>query len=191
MKKLFPVILLAAVLFNFNITFAQVALTLNGGIQIPVGNFSNLVNNGYGASASIDYSIPIIPVGISLSIGYDNWAYKTQYSYSNSGLHEFGNGINMYSIPVTLGPKLFINIPGFSLEPYIGIDAGIVFSSSTLAGASYSTNFIYSPMIGFRYNLPPGIIAIDINAKESNLNDSGSSQTFSWFGINGGISISL
>ncbi len=191
MKKLFPVILLAAVLFNFNITFAQVALTLNGGIQIPVGNFSNLVNNGYGVSASIDYSIPIIPVGISLSIGYDNWAYKTQYSYSNSGLHEFGNGINMYSIPVTLGPKLFINIPGFSLEPYIGIDAGIVFSSSTLAGASYSTNFIYSPMIGFRYNLPPGIIAIDINAKESNLNDSGSSQTFSWFGINGGISISL
>ncbi|MHB8852588.1 MAG: hypothetical protein ACYC6P_04410 [Ignavibacteriaceae bacterium] len=191
MKKLFPVMLLAAVLFNFNLTFAQVGFTLNGGIQIPVGNFSNLVNNGYGVSASIDYSIPIIPVGISLSIGYDNWAYKTQYSYSNSGLHEFGNGINLYSIPVTLGPKFFLNIPGFGLEPYIGIDAGIVFSSSTLAGATYGSNFIYSPIVGFRYNLPPGIIAIDINAKESNLNDSGSNQTFSWFGINGGISISL
>ncbi len=191
MKKLFPVILLASVLFNFNIAFAQVGFTLNGGIQIPIGNMSNLVSNGYGASLSIDYKIPIIPVGLSLSVGYDNWPYKTQYSSSNSGLHEFGTGINMYSIPITLGPKVFLNIPGFSLEPYLGIDAGILFSSSTLAGATFGTNFIYSPMVGFRYNLPPGIIAIDINIKESNFNDSGSSQSYSWLGINGGISISL
>ncbi|MHB8852373.1 MAG: hypothetical protein ACYC6P_03320 [Ignavibacteriaceae bacterium] len=191
MKKLFPIILLASVLFNFNITFAQVGFTLNGGIQIPVGNFSNLVNNGYGVSGSIDYTIPIIPVGISLSIGYDNWPYKTQYSLSNSGVHEYGTGINAYSIPITLGPKVFLNIPGFSLEPYLGIDAGILFSSSTLAGATFSTNFIYSPMFGFRYSLPPGIIAIDINVKESNFNDSGSSQSYSWLGINGGISILL
>ena len=191
MKKLFPVILLASVLFNFNIAFAQVGFTLNGGIQIPIGNMSNLVSNGYGASLSIDYKIPIIPVGLSLSVGYDNWPYKTQYSSSNSGLHEFGTGINMYSIPIMLGPKLFINIPGFSLEPYLGIDAGIVFSSSTFAGATFGSDFIYSPMVGFRYSLPPGIIAIDINVKESNLNDSGSNQTISWLGINGGISISL
>ncbi len=191
MKKLFPLILLVLILFNFNITFAQMGLTLNGGIQIPIGNMSNFINNGYGASLSIDYKIPIIPVGLSLSVGYDNWPYKTIYSTSNSGVHEFGTGINMYSIPITLGPKLFINIPGFSLEPYLGFDAGIAFSSSTLAGATVVSNFIYSPMIGFRYSLPPGIIAIDINVKESNLNDSGSNQTISWIGINGGISLSL
>lgn len=191
MKRLFPFILLASILFNFSITFAQMGLTLNGGIQIPIGNMSNFINNGYGASLSIDYKIPIIPVGLSLSVGYENWPYKTIYSTSNSGVHEFGTGINMYSIPITLGPKLFINIPGFSLEPYLGFDAGFAFSSSTLAGATVVSNFIYSPMIGFRYSLPPGIIAIDINVKESNLNDSGSNQTISWIGINGGISLSL
>ncbi|MGD1007939.1 MAG: hypothetical protein ABR980_12005 [Ignavibacteriaceae bacterium] len=193
MKKLFPVFLLAAVLFNFNIAYSQISLTVNGGIEIPTGNFSNLVKNGYGLSASIGYSVPIIPVEICVSAGYDNWPYKIQYSLSNSGLHEFGNGVNMYSIPVTIGPKLFINIPGVGFEPYIGIEAGVVSSSSTLVGATSITDFIYSPEIGFRYNLPLGLIAIDVNVKESNFTDTsgGQTQTYSWFGINAGIAISL
>ncbi len=181
MKKLFPVFLLAAILFNINIAYSQISLTLNGGIEMPTGNFSNLVNNGYGLSASIGYSVPIIPLEICLTAGYDNWAYKTPLS-----------GINMYSIPVTIGPKLFINIPGIGFEPYIGIEAGVVSSSSTASNATSTKDFIYSPEIGFRYNLPLGLIAIDVNVKESNFSDtSGPTQTYSWFGINAGIAISL
>jgi hypothetical protein len=193
MKNFFYIILLFAVLFTCNNIYSQVGVTINGGLQIPAGDFSNLVNNGYGFTASLDYSIPLVPIGLSLMAGYDNWAYKTQYSLSNSGLHEFGNGINLYAIPVTLGPKLFIKIPGAGFVPYIGIDAGAVFLSSTAAGAGSSTDFFYSPVIGFRFSLPTGIIAIDINIRESNMVDNSSSPatTSSWIGINGGITISM
>ena len=101
------------------------------------------------------------------------------------------SSIIFYSIPVTVGPKLFVNIPGIGFKPYIGIEAGIVYSNSTLPGSSSFTDFIYTPTIGFRYKLPLDIIAIDINVKEFNYTDTGSNLTTSWFAINGGITLSL
>ncbi|MGD1008387.1 MAG: outer membrane beta-barrel protein [Ignavibacteriaceae bacterium] len=184
MKKIFPVILVAFVLANFSTSYSQVSLTLNAGVEIPIRNFSNTVSNGYGLSASAGYSIPLIPVEIALSAGYDNWPYKLHPGPSNSN-------IIIYSIPVTLGPKLFINIPGLGFEPYIGIEAGVVYSNSTLPNSSSTSDFIYTPAIGFRYNLPLSIIAIDINVKDSNYKNTSNNQTISWFSINGGITLSL
>jgi hypothetical protein len=192
MKKIFPVILLAAVLLSFNTSYSQISLTVNGGIQLPTGDFGNIVKSGYGFSGSLGFSLPLIPIEIGLTAGYNNWAYKTQFDESNSGVHEFGSGINLYSVPVMVGPKLFIHIPFIGFEPYLGIDAGIDYTSSTASGASSNTYFIYSPIIGFRYNLPLGIVAIDVNVREYNFkNSGGSNQTLSWFGINGGVAISL
>lgn len=189
MKKLFTLLFLLFALFNINTAYSQVSLTLSGGVQTPTKDFGNIVKNGYGFCASIGYSIPLAPVEISFSAGYNNWAYKTQFDASNSGAHEFGNGINVYSIPVTVGPKLFIPVSLFIFRPYIGVDAGIVYSSSTLSGASSSSDFIYAPLFGFRLSLPPGIIEIDINFKDYNYTDAG--HNFSWIGINGGVTISL
>jgi len=192
MKKIIPVILLAAVLLSFNTSYSQISLTVNGGLQIPTGDLGNLVKNGYGFSGSLGFSLPLIPIEIGITAGYNNWAYKTLYNESNSGLHDIGGGINLYSVPVTIGPKLFIRIPFVGFEPYLGIDAGVNYTSSTESGASSNTSFIYSPIIGIRYNLPLGIVAIDINIREFNYKDKGSSsQTYSWFGINGGVAISL
>jgi hypothetical protein len=193
MKKLLPVLLFSFVFFNSWTLYSQVNFSVNGGVEIPAGNFSNAVNNGYGVSASLGWSLPIAPVEIDVTAGYDNWPYKTQYSLSNSGLHEFDSGTKLYSIPVTIGPKLFINIPGIGFEPYIGIDVGVVSSNSTAAGVSSSTDFVYSPEVGFRYNLPLNVIAIDINLREYNYTNTsgGTSQTTSWYGISGGLVISL
>jgi hypothetical protein len=193
MKYLFPLLLLTFVFFNTGTSYSQVNLTVNGGVEIPAGNFSNAVNNGYGISASLGWSLPIVPVEIAVSAGYDSWPYKTQNSLINNGLHEFDSGTKVYSIPVTIGPKLFISIPGIGFEPYIGIDVGIVSSNSTATGVSSTTDFVYSPEIGFRYNLPLHIIAIDINLREYNYTNTsgGTSQTTSWYGISGGLVLSL
>jgi hypothetical protein len=189
MKKIFPIILLFIALFNINTAYSQIGLTLTGGVQSPTKDFASIVKNGYGFCASIDYSIPLVPVEISFSAGYNNWAYKTQFEPANTGQQGVGNGINYYAIPVTVGPRLFIPISIFIFRPYIGVDAGIAYSSSTASGALSTRDFIYSPMFGFRLSLPPGIIAIDINFKNYNYTDSG--HTFSWIGINGGLSIAL
>ncbi len=184
MKRIFPFVVAAFVLANFSTSFSQVSLNLNGGVEIPTGNFSNLVSNGYGLSASVGYSVPLIPVEIALSAGYDNWPYNLHPGLSNSN-------VIFYSIPITVGPKLFINIPGIGFEPYIGIEAGVVYSNSSLPNSSSTSDFIYTPAIGFRYNLPLSIIAIDINVKDSNYKTSSSNQTISWIGINCGITLSL
>jgi hypothetical protein len=189
MKKLLPIFLLSVLLFNFNTAYSQVSLTLTGGVQTPTKDFSSIVKNGYGFCASIGYSIPLVPVEFSFSAGYNNWKYKTQNDVSNSGIPESGSSISLYSIPVMVGPKLFIPIPIFIFKLYIGVDAGIVYSSTTASGATSTKDFIYSPMFGFRLNLPPGIVAIDIDFKNYNYTDSG--HTFSWIGINGGITLSL
>ena len=189
MKKIFPVLLVATLLFNFNTVYSQGCLTLNAGVQMPTGDLNNLVKSGYGFSAAVGFSIPFVPLEISLTAGYNNWAYKTQSILSGTGVQTPVGNNNLYAIPVTIGPKLFIPFSVLVFKPYIGIDLGIVASSSTASGASYSTDFIYTPLLGFRLNLPPGIIAIDINIKDSNYKNSG--QTFSWISINGGLAISL
>jgi hypothetical protein len=189
MNKLLPAILLAIFLFFSNISYTQVSLTVNGGIQIPSGDFGNTVKSGYGFTGSLGFSIPLVPLEFSLTAGYDKWAYKTSIEIPVSGVQTIENNLSKYSIPVTIGPKLFFPIPMIGFEPYIGVDAGLVFSNSNIPGATYTSDFIYCPMVGIRYNLPLGIIAIDINVRDFNYKDSG--QAISWIGINGGIAISL
>jgi hypothetical protein len=189
MKKIFTVLMFAAALLSINSSYAQVSLTVNGGFQLPAGDMSNLVKNGYGFSASLGFSIPLVPLELSVTAGYDNWPYKSQNILPNSSIQTSLNGINLYAVPVTVGPKLFIPLPLIGFKPYVGIDAGIIYSSSTASGASSKTDFIYSPIIGLRYDLPLGIVGIDINVREFNYSESGSKN--SWYGINGGVAISL
>jgi hypothetical protein len=186
MKKLLHLFFLSVILFNVNTAYSQVSLTVNGGIQMPTGDFSNLVSSGTGYTASVGFSIPLIPIDISVTAGYNTWANKAQTSVLGASLPAAGN---FYAVPVTIGPKLYLPIPLLFFNPYLGVDGGFVYSNSTESGASSSTNFIYSGMIGLRLSLPPGIIAIDINVKDSNFKVSG--KTFSWIGINAGIVLSI
>ena len=195
MKNLIITIVVAFVLIDFNFSYAQFSLGIDAGAQMPISSqFKALVNNGYGISLSSNYKIPFIPLAISLSTSYDNWAYKsiTYYSESNSGIHAetFGN-INMYSFNIEAGPMLYINFSGSDISSYLGIDVGFMAATSTAQGASYGSGLVYSPFAGVRYNLPPGIVSFDLNVKDSNFQQNNSSDTLSWFDISAGVFLSL
>lgn len=186
MKKLLVIFFLTFILLNVNTAYSQVSFTVNAGIQMPTGDLGNMVNSGKGFTAGLGFSIPLVPLDISITAGYNTWPNKSQTSISGISLPASGN---FYAVPITIGPKLYLPIPILFFKPYLGVDGGFVYANSTVSGSSSSTNFIYDGMIGFRLELPPGIVAIDINVKDSNFKSSG--QTFSWIGINGGIVLSL
>ena len=195
MKKLVNAAIVISIFIGFNSSYAQFSLGADLGAQMPTSEqFKSLTNTGYGFILTGEYKIPVIPVALLLSAGYDSWAYKTitYYSMSNSGFHaETFGGISMYSFSIKAGPMLYVSIPGIGLSPYIGVDAGIMAATSTAQGAGYGSGFVYSPFLGFRYTLPSGLISLDLNARESFFNQNNDSNVLSWFGINAGVYISI
>lgn len=177
-----------------NVSFAQFNLGVDAGVRIPSNSaFKNILNTGYGVTATGEYGIPFTPVAITLCACYNNWGYKSSafYVVSNSGAYytDLGN-VNMYSYVVTAGPRVFIPISENSFSGYVGINAGFMSATSSLQNATYGTGFLYSPLVGFRYKLSGRKTSLDLNVTQSNFKQSGAS-TFSWVEVNAGLYFSL
>ncbi len=165
MKKLSSLIVFSLFLFSLTQTNAQMRFVLNGGAQLPLGDFKNSNDIGYGGSVDVEFKIPMIATTFFASAGYDRWKI-TNTNYSK------------YVTPFMGGIKYFIYTPGNIISPYIGGAVGIATVNSNVPNSSSESKFIWSPTVGIR------ISNFDINARYVSYFDNGI--TISWFGINVG-----
>lgn len=170
--------------------FAQISAGFSGGVQVPLSLFGNLVKTGYGATISGEYEINP-HLAISLSAGYNKWAYRTSYNLSGRVVNVIRSNSYMYSVPVMVGPRLLMRIPSSRFKPYVGVGVGFMFSSSTLSAAVYEKNIIYSPYVGVSYDLIHGVMSIDLNIRESSFQQTVNGITNSWYGINAGVALGM
>lgn len=176
MKKLSALAIALLIIFSSSL-FAQT--TINAGMQLPTGDTKDILNNGYGVNLSFDFSLPVLPLSLAVTAGYNSWKYNDNTLLS---------GNKFYVVPVMAGVRFFS--PGNGIKTYVGGDVGIAYYDSNVPGSSSSTKFAFSPVLGFRYNLIPlGSLALDFNARYWVVTQSGSS--ISWFGINGGITFGI
>jgi len=165
MKNISILFISSLFLFSFSQSNAQLRFVLNGGTQIPVSDFKNTNDLGYGGSLDIEFKLPMIGTTIFATAGYDRWK-RTNTNYSN------------YAIPVMGGIKYFISTSGNIVSPYISAAVGITSVGNNIENSSTESNFIWSPSIGVR------ISNFDFNAKFMSYSTNGI--TISWFGINAG-----
>ncbi len=165
MKKISILFVFSLFLFSFTQSNAQIRIVLNGGAQIPVGDFKNTSDIGYGGSADIEFKLPLIATTFFASAGYDRW------KISNTDFSK-------YAIPLMGGIKYFIYTPGNIVSPYIGGALGIATVNSNVPKSSSENKFIWSPTVGIRFS------NFDINVRFLTYSDNGIA--ISWFGVNVG-----
>jgi len=170
MKKSFFSILVLVLLLSIS-SFGQTKFTINAGLQLPTGDMKTGLNSGYGGRLTVDFSLPLLPVSLAFSAGYDRWGIKSTSE-------------NAYMIPVMAGARFYTG------GIYVGADLGFAYSNSSFAGSTSSTNFALSPIIGYRLSLTPvGLVALDLNVRYWNVSTPGSSSN--WIGLNAGVALGL
>lgn len=178
MKKIsFTIVVVLLITFC---SLAQIKTTANVGVQIPTGDMNAEFNTGYGGSVTFDLSLPLLPISITASFGYNRWKFKDNNIYA---------GYNSYTIPLTAGIRY--NSSGSGINTYFGGDIGYAISNANYPGSASSSDFVYSPVLGFKYGLTPiGLVLLDFNLRYWAVSQS-SGVKFTWFGLNAGITFGL
>ena len=174
---------------------AQIKLGLSPGIQLPLGDFGDAVNLGFGGGISGEYLVTE-NIGVGLNVGYFTFSgkdlpagYKDSYSI----------------IPITLDGKYYFMTEGF--KPYGGLDLGlymlgnkwetpeenlgfgvVIPAESKSETKSY---FGFAPVVGVQYDLTDNL-ALDLNLKYNYVLsgekvEGEKTPDFTSFGINVGI----
>lgn len=130
---------------------------------LPLGNFDDLAQNGYGASIA-----PVIHVlgfaDITAGVGYTQWTGE-----GNNSLRSMTYSM----IPVTAGLRVYplsiANIPAVPGEPYIYVTPGVyIFSTKTVSELFNTENTdkenLYGASAGMGYLIYPGDFGMSLNA---------------------------
>jgi opacity protein-like surface antigen len=139
MKLLLPVFL-ALLTFNSAYSQSKFAIGVNGGVSIPVGEFTRYYEVGYGANAQFFYGVSEDFL-ISLTVGYDIW--NVDQDAINQKLAE--TGINFMLeldshfriIPLYIGVRYYM-AKGKS-RPFFSIDFGGYSYEFKLSGRATNT----------------------------------------------------
>lgn len=191
MKNLRLFLAAAIVIIFVSGVYSQTPIKLNltGGAGLPVAAFSDMYKTGFSIEGGVFYSIPMVPVDLTLTAGYNQFTYKNEY-FTNLvttklavGVTGFNPSWNATDIPLMVGAKY--NIPVKGVSPYVWSEIGVHFLSFkerltgrvignssnptefSLNGATESgseTAFGYSIGAGLTIPLAPKI-GIDINVK--------------------------
>jgi len=137
----------------------RVKLGVNGGVQVPMGDFGRIAKIYFGGNISAEYLV-FPKIGIGLNAGY----YAYELEMVGKGYKELPS-----LIPVTLAGKFYPLTK--SIRPYIGVEAGlyIVGIKVTFDGKSDSISdsfFGVAPVAGFQFGLS-NAVSLDVNAKYS------------------------
>lgn len=192
MKKL-SIIFILAVLFSTVSGYSQTPLTvkLTGGINSPMGTFSDVYKSGASIEGALYYSLPFPGLDLSLTAGYNGFKYKNEYftglvqSNLSTTVDNFNYSWTATDIPVMVGARF--KLPAGNMRPYVTGEIGLHFMSfadrfngQRLIGnsSSTSTSFSYNGAIesgsetGFGTSIGAGIeipvapkISLDLNAK--------------------------
>lgn len=161
---------------------AQMNIGATVGITLPMGDFGNGLETGFGFNAIGKYNLS------------DNMAIGASVGYSS-----FGTGSDNLSfgvIPVT--GLLEFSFGSGALKPYIGADLGmyIFMTKFTFMGSSSSSTDAYfglAPTGGIMFDITSNLSLIG-NLKYNMVFSKDAldrSQTSSWLGINAGISLGI
>lgn len=169
------------------ISYSQLRLSLQAGIEAPTGDFGLIATTGYGFTATLEF-VQNSPLSFTGSIAYNRWGAK-------GDLPE-GYDFSFTAVPVLVGFRYYLSQGDF--HPYLGAELGIVFTSSDqtrldegFRKVTYTTsenNFGFAPLGGFRYHLSSSV-DLDMNIKYNIITTTGSSTDY--LGINAGIQFSL
>ena len=168
MKKIIVLFALCLFFVGLNTTNAQVKAVINGGVQIPTGDFKNGSDVGYGGSIDAEFSLPMVGPTIFASVGYNRWGIKN-------------TSFSLYAIPMLGGLKYFFTAPGSPVVLYVGGGLGVVVLNDNTPFSTTESKFIWAPVVGLRFG------GFDVNAKYQSFSSGGT--TFNWFGINAGIAV--
>ena len=166
MKKLVRLSAIAALfLFSSLAANAQIKVGINGGVQLPMGKFSDYSKTGFGGGISGKYMLNP-NMGVGLNVGF--------YSFDGK---ELGDGVLLSSklkstiIPITANYTYYFGEG--TLKPYVGVDLGLsmVKAKSTVSALGFSsssdstvTKFCFAPVVGAEYSLNENL-ALDLNVK--------------------------
>jgi len=184
MKQLLSIVLLAVLFTGFINAQGKMAVGVQAGVAIPMGDFGDGYKMGFGGQGNFAYHInPMLDV--TGSIGYLTWSGKeADYSFS--------------SVPVMVGARYAFGKG--NLNPYASGELGLHFSSFSVpevvipgfgtigGGSSSSTDLGIALGVGFLYQLSPKL-DLDINAKFNNIFSEGSSTNF--ISIMAGVLVAL
>lgn len=190
MKKSFLLFVIIFSLSLFGKSSAQVNIGINGGVQGPLGLFGNLVNTGYGGTAYGTYKINP-HLAISISAGYEKWEYKSSFDINGGVIHVKRASSYLHSVPIMIGGRLLTSVPQSRFKPFLGLDIGTMFSSTSTSTSFVERDIIYSPYIGMDYELVPEAFSLELTLREFSFQKSLNKLTTSWYGLNLGINIGL
>lgn len=183
MKQLLSVLIVIALFTGFANAQSKMAVGLQAGVAIPIGDFGNAYKLGFGGQGTFAYHInPMLDV--TASVGYLTWSGKdADYTFS--------------SVPVLAGVRYYFGQGKF--HPYVAGELGMHFTSVkvpsvtvggfTFGGGTASDSFFgFGAGAGFLYQLGPKL-DLDVNAKFNSISSSGSSS--SYISIMAGVLIAL
>ncbi|MFA5011373.1 MAG: outer membrane beta-barrel protein [Ignavibacteria bacterium] len=180
MKNLKVLLTAAIVILLVSVANSQTPIKLNltGGASLPVAAFSDMYKTGFSIEGGVFYSIPMVPVDLTLTAGYNQFTYKNEYftdlvtTNLGVGVTGFNPSWNAVDIPLMIGAKYII--PAKGISPYIWGEIGVHFLS-------------------FNDRLTGRVIGNSSSPTEISLNgatESGKETTFG-YAIGGGITIPI
>lgn len=200
MKRLSPVLALFTIIVlfaGFINAQSKMAVGVQGGIAIPMGDFGDAVDLGFGGQGN--FAIDVSPfLQVTGSIGYTTWSYKTN-SVTTSG--------SFSTVPLLAGIRY--TFPAIGFKPYLMAQLGAHFISSKItydyiillvksngtsnAQATYeysesSTKFGFGAGAGFLLPLGPKL-DLDVNATFNSISTEGSATNY--IGIMAGVLVAL
>jgi opacity protein-like surface antigen len=174
MKKFLAVLCVAILFAGFTNAQSKMALGLNAGIALPMGDFADGYDMGFGGNAIFVYHASP-NADVTFTAGYLTWSGKDSL-----------DGVNFSSIPVMVGGKYLFGKDKF--HPYIAGELGAHFVTvdipeieimgETFGGGSESkTYFGWGAGAGFLYQIGNNM-NLDVNAKYNSIAAEGGSSDY-------------
>jgi opacity protein-like surface antigen len=170
MRKVLSVLFVVLFFAGFINAQGKMALGLNAGVALPMGDFGDGYDMGFGGNALFVYHASP-NVDVTGSAGYLTWSGKeADYTFS--------------SIPVLVGARYLFGQGKF--HPYVGAELGMHFTTvdipeieipgfGTFGGGSASdSNFGWGAGAGFLYQIGNNM-DLDVNARYNSITGEGGS----------------
>lgn len=126
---------LVFILSLFAVTGSFAQFSLGAELALPMGNFGDAANTGFGGSVRYDGQIND-NLAWGGYFGYQTYSYKGNTSY------------NLNMMPIMAGVKYYFTEMNNGF--YGGLDLGVFIASTNVPGATSESKFGFTPNVGYR-----------------------------------------
>jgi outer membrane protein W len=168
MKKLVRLSAIAALfLFSSLAANAQIRVGINGGVQLPMGDFKDVSKTGFGGGLKGEYMLNP-NMGVGLNLGYYSFNGKDETAELSAGSDTSTTSAGQTKvtiIPITANFTYYFGEG--ALKPYVGVDLGasiMKMKNDVVGFDSTMTKFSFAPVVGVQYSFNENL-ALDLNVK--------------------------